>query len=74
MNHILKPVTDEKRKKSTLDYVQKAALQLYQQNNIPWQRYVKHLKRKEKKKKSTQPKPEPTNEWVTDLSDVTTHL
>ena len=28
--------TDEQQKKSTLDYVQKAALQLYQQNKIPW--------------------------------------
>ena len=29
---------------------------------------------KEKKKQSTQPKLEPTSEWVTDLSDVTTHI
>ena len=32
------------------------------------------LNKERKKKKSTQPKPEPTNEWVTDLSDITTHL
>ena len=36
------------KKKSTLDYVQKAALQLYQQDAIPWQKYMHHLKKKTK--------------------------
>ena len=64
---------EEQRKKSTLDYVQKAALQLYHQNKMPWQRYMKHLKQKQKKKKPPVQQ-EPANKWVTDLSDITTHL
>ena len=64
--------TDQK-KKSTLDYVQRAALQLYQQDRIAWKRNTKHLKCKQKKMKSPPLSDKPT-EWVTDLSDVTSHL
>ena len=65
--------SNDQRKKSTLDYVQKAALQLYQQDCIPWKHYTRHLKHKQKKKRSLPPSDKPT-EWLTDLSDVTTHL
>ena len=64
---------NNQRKKSTLDYVQRAALQLYQQDHIPWKCYTKHLKHKQKKKGSPPPMDKPTD-WVTDLSDVTTYL
>ena len=62
----------DQRKKSTLDYVQQAAFQLYQQDHIPWKCYTKHLKCKQKMK-SSPPTNKPTD-WVMDLSDVTTHL
>ena len=69
----IKAKSSKEQKKSTLDYVQKAALQLYQQDKIPWRRYVKHLKHKQKKKQPTIHK-ELSSDWVTDLSDVTTQV
>ena len=65
-----KPSMD--KKKSTLDYVKKAALQLYQQDAIPWQKYMRHLKKKQKVKKNAAPATEP-QDWNRD-SDVVTHF
>ena len=48
------PVTPSERakKKSTLDYVQQAALQLYKQDHIPWKQYTRHLKKKQRPAKT----------------------
>ena len=58
------------KKKMTLDYVQHAALQLYQEDHIPWQKYTHHLKKKQKSMKSTV---QEHHNWVTN-SDTVTHL
>ena len=60
------------KKRSTLDYVQHAALQLYQQYHIPWRKYTKHLKKKQKQQKPVKESTE-LQDWVTD-SDTVTHL
>ena len=39
------------KKKSTLDYIQQAAFQLYKQDHIPWKQYTKHLKKKQRPEK-----------------------
>ena len=51
------PVTPSEcaKKKSTLDYVQQAALQLYKQDRIPWKQYTRHLKKKQRPAKTEDP-------------------
>ena len=72
MNHLLTTNDPQTKRKTTLDYVQCAASQLYQQDHIPWQKYTHHLKKKQKSKKPTAPSHE-HHDWVTD-SDSVTHL
>ena len=43
------------KKKSTLDYIQQAAFQLYKQDCIPWKQYTKHLKKKQRPEKPVDP-------------------
>ena len=43
--------SEHAKKKSTLDYVQQAAFQLYKQDHIPWKQYTKHLKKKQRPEK-----------------------
>ena len=47
----------QSKKKSTLDYVQQAAWQLYKQDKIPWQQYTRHLKQKWKTSRNDAPAP-----------------
>ena len=51
------PVTPSEcaKKKTTLDYVQQAALQLYKQDHIPWKQYTRHLKKKQRPAKMEDP-------------------
>ena len=43
------------RQKSTLDYIQQAAFQLYKQDRIPWKQYTNHLKKKQRPEKPVDP-------------------
>ena len=48
---------EQSKKKSTLDYVQQAAWQLYKQDKIPWWQYTRHLKQKWKTSRNDAPAP-----------------